>query len=135
MKRFAVSLCVAAAFAAAPAVGADAPKQNIECAAWASYTGSFAEDEETDQIFSRAFSYFMGGFEASADEPFGPALTAALNAIDEDAGETYDRYNLTCMPIWESFQERIGSWAAAVEAQAAASEAETADEAGDVEAQ
>lgn len=114
------SLAAAAIFAAVatPAMAAEAsapttPQDDIECAAWASYTGSFAEDEAEDDSLAMAFSYFIGRYQAVAGEEFGDALTAALNAMDSDPS-VYERYNAACGPRWQAHGEALGAWAASV---------------------
>ncbi|HZF45415.1 MAG TPA: hypothetical protein VEZ26_03695 [Sphingomonadaceae bacterium] len=100
---------------AAPAVAADAPRKNtsqddIECAAWASITGSYAEDDGQDASFAMAFNYFIGRYQAVAGEDFGDALTAALKAIDADVS-VYERYTDACLPRWQAHGEALQAWA------------------------
>ncbi len=114
------SLAAAAMFVAmaAPAMAVEAsapttPQDDIECAAWASYTGSFAEDDAENDSLAMAFSYFVGRYQAVAGEEFGDALTAALNAMDSDP-TLYERYNAACGPRWQAHGEALGAWAASV---------------------
>ncbi|OJW73540.1 MAG: hypothetical protein BGO57_07790 [Sphingomonadales bacterium 63-6] len=107
----------------APGAAADAPakpkpQDDIECAAWASVTGSYAEDDTQGDSFAMAFNYFLGRYQAVAGENFGDALTAALNAIDTDPA-TYERYNQACMPRWQAHGQALQAWADSVSGPAA----------------
>ncbi|MCB5424286.1 hypothetical protein H0274_03355 [Altererythrobacter sp. CC-YST694] len=115
---------------AAPAAAADAPAKaspqgDIECAAWASVTGSYVEDDAGDS-FAMAFNYFLGRYQAVAGEDFGDLLTAALRAIDTDVS-AYERYTDACLPRWQAHGEALQAWADRVSAEAGKEETPAAD--------
>lgn len=113
LAAVAIFAAVATHAMAAEASAPTTPQDDIECAAWASYTGSFAEDDAENDSLAMAFSYFVGRYQAVAGEEFGDALTAALNAMDSDP-MLYERYDAACGPRWQAHGEALGAWAASV---------------------
>lgn len=118
MKSFLLAASAALSAMAVPAMAADeavptTPQDDIECAAWASFSGSFAEDDLADKSMAMAFNYFLGRYQAVMGEEFGDALTEALNAMDGDPS-VYERYDAMCQPRWLAHGQALQDWAASV---------------------
>ncbi|KPL67826.1 hypothetical protein SZ64_06695 [Erythrobacter sp. SG61-1L] len=117
MKPLLLATSAALVAMAVPAVAAEeqatTPQDDIECAAWASYTGSYAEDDVADNSMAMAFNYFLGRYQAIMGDDFGDALADAINAMDAD-DSVYDRYNAVCQPRWLAHGQALLDWSASV---------------------
>ena len=83
LRGIALAAVLAATSVAATAQVAGAgtaPRDDLACAAWASFSAGSSEEPEVREGFSYAMNYFLGRYEGVAGESLGRAFTAAIEA-------------------------------------------------------